>query len=73
MICPKCGERPDHEFMGFEVATVYDGISFWQHKCGAVWSRWTGEVVPDWGKMTWEQREMLARKQRRACCERAVV
>jgi hypothetical protein len=67
MLCPTCKEEvPDEECMSYELKAVYDGISFYEHRtCGTVWSRWTGEIVPNWADLSWPERETLALEQKR--------
>ena len=42
--CPKCG---DSEPIGHIVRGVYDGVLFWQCRCGHAWARFTNRN--SWG------------------------
>ena len=66
MNCPKCDiDVPNEEMCGIEHVDVYDGISFWRHNiCGTVWSRWTGEIVPDFDKLSHAEIGVIGRTQK---------
>ena len=66
MICPKCETESSATIVGIEIPEVYDGVSFWLCRyCGSYWSRWTGELIPNWANLTWAKRAKLGIEQRR--------